>query len=104
MSPSVRSILVALSIPPILSCAARAPRDASLSRCEGRRIVEVSNYWNRSIDVHASTGAIIGIVDPGRREEFLLPNSASYIYARSSYRGYRQRVPRTAVQVRYRCD
>jgi hypothetical protein len=104
MSPSVRTIVAVLSIPSIVACTARAPRDASLSRCEGRRVVVVSNDWNRSIDVYSSTGAIIGIVDPGRREEFLLPRSASYVYPVASYRGRRQRVPRTAVRVRYLCD
>jgi hypothetical protein len=101
---AVGSILTLVSIAPVVACAARAPADASWSRCEGRRIVVVSNYWDRQVDVYASTGGIIGIVDPGRSEEFVLPGAASYAYPRASYRGRTQRVPRTVVRFRYRCD
>jgi hypothetical protein len=100
----VRSILGILSIPAIAACATSPPRDAAVSRCAGQPIVVVNNDWNRPVDIYASTGAIHGIVEPGRREEFFLPRSAAYAYPRVSYRGSSQRVPRRAVRIRYFCQ
>jgi hypothetical protein len=98
-----RPIVAALSIPAVVACATLDPREPGDSRCNGQRTVVVGNYWNRAVDVYASTGGILGIVDPGRREEFVLPEPARYAYARSSYRRGPQRVPRSYVQFRYLC-
>jgi hypothetical protein len=99
----IRSILAILSIPAVAACTASAPRDTT-GRCNGRRVVVVSNDWNRPVDVYASTGGILGIVDPGRREEFILPESATWAYARSSYRRGQQGAPRRFVRIRYECQ
>ena len=85
--------------------------EARAERCSGNGYVEVTNDWNRPVDVYAyaegsSTGSLIGTVQPGQISELLLPRDA--VSATATLQGLTDpvRLPsraRASVRLRYVC-
>jgi hypothetical protein len=89
----------------LAACAGRPARENDISSsCPGQRSVVVTNSWNRTVDIYTSGDRIIGSVRPGGREELLLPDNATYAYARATPRVGNWQTPNSrVVRFRYLC-
>jgi hypothetical protein len=98
------SLLRILPVLALAGCATSPARDTTVSSCPGQRLVIVTNDWNQTVDVYASTGAVLGSVRPRGRQEFVLPDNARYAYGQAPPYARSRMVHRRLVRFRYVCQ
>jgi hypothetical protein len=104
----LRSLAAALLGISVVACATRPVSDPQFADCPGDRMVIVSNTWRVPIDVYTTvagqgTPMVIGTVQPGGRQEIVMPEGARYVNVRATepMRSGLTQLP--TIQIRYRC-